>query len=332
MELSIDRQSGVPLYKQIVEQVTMLIRGGVLKNGDRLPTERALAQKYRLSLGTVKTAYSALALSRLIESIQGRGTFVNNSGLPAGSPGRLKQAADIISAYLDRLAELPLPLEETEELIREAFEARYEETALVRVAVITCCPDFLEGTLKAIAAFPGALVSGLLTPEVDGARDRLINDIDLIITAPGHAEELAAAIPVLEDKVIKISYSFDEASLARIAALSPSARPAIFTRAKSSLETLRAHLAELEPALAEGPGLTADDDPDLAKSLKGRGALLVPSSWPSFASPGQKTALAEFEKSGGALAALDFQIDAGSIPYIGSEVARVSMQKSGLFR
>ena len=332
MELSIDRKNGVPLYKQIVEQVTMLIRGGVLKNGDRLPTERALAQKYRLSLGTVKTAYSALALSCLIESIQGRGTFVNNSGLPAGSPGRLKQAADIISAYLDRLAGLPLPLEEAEELIREAFEARYEQTTLVRVAVITCCEDFLENTLKTVAALPGASVSGLLTPEVDAARERLINDIDLIITAPGHAEELAAAVPVLEDKIVKISYSFDEASLARIAVLGPSARPVILARTGHSLETLRAHLAELEPALTEGPGLAAEDDPDLSRILKGRDFLMAPSSWPSFATPGQKAALAEFEKSGGVLASLDFQIDAGSIPYIGSEVARIAMQKSGLFR
>lgn len=332
MKLSINRDSNVPLYKQIVKQVTMLIRGGRLKNGDQLPTERALAQKYHLSLGTVKAAYSALTLSCLIISIQGRGTFVNNSGLPGISPGQLKQAADIIAAYLDRLTVLPLPLDEIEELIREAFEARYEQIPLVRVALITCCEDFLEGALKTVADFPGASVEVIPTPEVDEASDRLINDIDLIITTPGNAEELAAAIPVLEDKIVKVSYSFDEASLARIATLKPSARPTVFAQTSRSLKTLRAHLAELDPSLAEGPGLAAEDAPDLTKLLKGSDCLLAPSSWPSFSNPEQKTALAEYEKSGGTLAALEFQIDAGSIPYIGSEVARISMQKTELFR
>lgn len=330
MDLNIDRNNGVPLYRQIVDQVATLIKCGVLKNGDQLPTERALARRYRLSLGTVKTAYSALALRCLTESIQGKGTFVNNSGLSGGPSRHLKQAAKIISAYLDRMSDLSLTLEEAEELMLSTLKARYDKPRTVRLAVLNCCREFLDSAVKRIAVFPGTSVSGFLVSELETIRDQLLDDFDLIITSPSHADVLKTAIPVLESKIVRISYSFDDASLARLATVKAGSVPAIFSPSPHGAEIIRNHLGALNPSWANAAILSTVKTLNLNKTLRDKGVLVVPAACAAFAAKSQTGDLACFRKLFGGLIALDFKIDEGSILYLGSEIARISMQKAAL--
>lgn len=76
MILELDRKSHTPLYTQIVAQVRQLIRRGVLKIGDRLPPNRALAESLGVNRSTVATAYDELLADGLIVSRVGSGTFV----------------------------------------------------------------------------------------------------------------------------------------------------------------------------------------------------------------------------------------------------------------
>ncbi|MFV0452801.1 MAG: GntR family transcriptional regulator [Propioniciclava sp.] len=64
------------LYAQIIAQVTEEIRSGPLRPGDRLPPERALADRFQVSRVTIRRALADLAASGLVDSQQGRGTFV----------------------------------------------------------------------------------------------------------------------------------------------------------------------------------------------------------------------------------------------------------------
>jgi 2-aminoadipate transaminase len=76
MELALNRSSDVPLYRQVVEQLSELIRRGVLATGTRMPTIRALAEETGLTRLTIQNAYLELGALGYIESHVGRGTFV----------------------------------------------------------------------------------------------------------------------------------------------------------------------------------------------------------------------------------------------------------------
>jgi DNA-binding transcriptional MocR family regulator len=76
MQLTLDRASDVPLYRQVAEQVRELIRAGILPAGERLPTVRQLAEELGLTRLTVQSAYAELQAQGLIESFVGRGTYV----------------------------------------------------------------------------------------------------------------------------------------------------------------------------------------------------------------------------------------------------------------
>ncbi|MCL4491790.1 MAG: GntR family transcriptional regulator, partial [Nitrospirae bacterium] len=63
-------------YEDVVKQIRALIEKGKLKRGDQLPTERELADTFKVSRTTVREAIRTLESMRLVQSRQGDGTYV----------------------------------------------------------------------------------------------------------------------------------------------------------------------------------------------------------------------------------------------------------------
>ena len=72
----LDAASGVPFYRQIIDQVKSAIATGQVEPGDRLPTVRQLAVDLSINPNTVSRAYTELELTGLVETQMGSGTFV----------------------------------------------------------------------------------------------------------------------------------------------------------------------------------------------------------------------------------------------------------------
>ena len=78
MDFSIDPHTGVPFYRQIIEQVKYGIVGGFLSPGDQLPTVRQLAADLSINLNTVVRAYREMEIEGVLDTQQGSGTFISN--------------------------------------------------------------------------------------------------------------------------------------------------------------------------------------------------------------------------------------------------------------
>ena len=79
MKLFINTRSGVPIYKQIEQQIEKGIAGGIYEPGDRLPTVREVALDLTVNPNTVARAYRELEYRGIIVSVQGRGTFISSA-------------------------------------------------------------------------------------------------------------------------------------------------------------------------------------------------------------------------------------------------------------
>ena len=66
-----------PIYRQLRDRVVAMILEGVLKEGDPLPSVRAVAAEFRLNPLTVLKGYQQLVDEQLVEKKRGRGMFVN---------------------------------------------------------------------------------------------------------------------------------------------------------------------------------------------------------------------------------------------------------------
>ncbi len=81
MDIQIDKNSRVPIYDQIKEQIKGLIHAGQIKTGDQLPTIRELSVELSVNFNTVAFAYRDLVNEGVIITERGKGTFV------ASTPG-----------------------------------------------------------------------------------------------------------------------------------------------------------------------------------------------------------------------------------------------------
>ena len=76
MDVKLDKQSKIPVYLQIVDQLRAQIMCGALPSGSVLPSERGLAQMLEVHRNTVVKAYGELKSDAWIESRQGIGYVV----------------------------------------------------------------------------------------------------------------------------------------------------------------------------------------------------------------------------------------------------------------
>ncbi|HTU24383.1 MAG TPA: GntR family transcriptional regulator [Pirellulales bacterium] len=99
MQIRISNSDGVPIYRQIANQVKYLVAVGRMSVGEQLPTVRALAEQLVVNPNTVARAYRELETEGVISTRQGSGAFVAGNG----SPLALRDKQRLLNERLDML-------------------------------------------------------------------------------------------------------------------------------------------------------------------------------------------------------------------------------------
>ena len=94
----LDLHSGVPVYRQIIDQIVGGIATGSLAGGDQLPTVRQLAVDLSINPNTVIRAYRELEIRGLLETQQGTGTFISHQKVQRDSAERQRRLNQLIRA------------------------------------------------------------------------------------------------------------------------------------------------------------------------------------------------------------------------------------------
>jgi len=117
--LKLSDASGVPYYRQIIDQVAELVRSGQLAPGSLLPSVRELAAQLLVSLITVRNAYAELEHAGLIVRRQGFGTYVADEVRTASAEQARTEARALLSDAAARLRRLGIDDETLRELLAE---------------------------------------------------------------------------------------------------------------------------------------------------------------------------------------------------------------------
>ncbi len=124
MDLSIDAKSGVPFYRQIIEQVKFAIARGDLQPGDQLATVRQLAVDLSVNPNTVIRAYRELEIGGVLETQQGSGTFVGQEKPEVDALERQRMLDQILTELLARATGYGFSLNDVLEGLRRREEKR----------------------------------------------------------------------------------------------------------------------------------------------------------------------------------------------------------------
>ena len=79
IKFNLDPKTGIPFYRQILDQIKFGIASGSLSMGEQLPTVRSLAVELKVNLNTVAKAYKELEIKEILETQQGTGTFISKN-------------------------------------------------------------------------------------------------------------------------------------------------------------------------------------------------------------------------------------------------------------
>ena len=125
---ALDLQSGVPVYRQIIDQVTGGIATGALAGGDQVPTVRQLAVDLEINPNTVIRAYRELEIRGVLETQQGTGTFISNQKAKRDDAERQRRLSQLAGEFVARGGAegftLEQLIEELQELRRDAGRKR----------------------------------------------------------------------------------------------------------------------------------------------------------------------------------------------------------------
>jgi GntR family transcriptional regulator len=123
MEIRLSTSDGLPVYRQILNQVKYLIASGRLQPGQELPAIRALAERLLINPNTVVHAYAELEKEGVIIRRHGSGTYVSETPLRRSAKAATQALIEKVDSLVTDAAHLNVDLNDVLELVRERHAA-----------------------------------------------------------------------------------------------------------------------------------------------------------------------------------------------------------------
>ncbi|MDB6094441.1 MAG: ytrA 1 [Verrucomicrobia bacterium] len=129
MIINIDPHNGVPVYRQILDQVRFQITAGILQPGDPLDSVRSLAATLGINSMTVSKAYSMLEKERVIERRRGQQLVVAAASYTKQEMSRDAHVREALAAAITIVRQLNMPPEHALGIFREMLGEEIEENS-----------------------------------------------------------------------------------------------------------------------------------------------------------------------------------------------------------
>lgn len=115
----LDAHSGVPVYRQLIDQVQGAVASGSLSAGDQLPTVRHVAIELAINPNTVLRAYREMEIRGMLDTQQGTGTFVAEQKVELSKEVRDRQLGQLVNEFVSRAWSTGITVNELIDALRE---------------------------------------------------------------------------------------------------------------------------------------------------------------------------------------------------------------------
>lgn len=324
IKIAIDKNNPAPAYRQIIKQITSLIHEGKLKPGDKLPTERELASYLKIARGTVKKAYDLLAKDGIIETTQGRGTFVSSRQdiIPTG---RKERALKLVDNLLDELRGMNFSYQEIRTFVELKIIEREEKLENFNVAMIDCNPESLAIFERQLTFLKRVKVARFLLDEIvaDPEAEKRLRPFDLILTTSTHYSELLGKLPGLREKLIQVAVSPSQETIIDMASISPTQRIGVVCESENFLARVISRLKNMGLITGTVPCLFIKDEDKLPEFLEKIDVVFIPPGYQLQRKKENVSAVQAFTERGGKIITFDYQIERGSLLYVEERISQL---------
>ncbi|TVR06557.1 MAG: GntR family transcriptional regulator, partial [Spirochaetaceae bacterium] len=318
----ISRSRDVPVYRQIIERVTRLARGGAVVAGERLPTERELAERIGVARGTITRAYEELERDGIVEVVRGSGTYIAQSGGQSNA-GRKERAMELIDNTIRGMLELEFSLEEIRTYVQVKLLEREQQLREFNLAGIDCNPEAMAIYENQLLYVSRSWMHKILLSELKAhpTPEALLHSFDLILTTSTHYREVLELAPALKEKIFQAAVSPSPDTIASLASLGRKSRIALLTVSPRFAEIIERKLGELRLSPNIVRRALVSDQPDLIEFLADIDGVIIPPGVALEQLPNHRAALPRFKEGGGWFIEFTHQIERGSLIYLEERIS-----------
>ena len=113
--------SGVPVYRQLIDQVQAATAAGSLRVGEQLPTVRQVAVDLTINPNTVLRAYREMEIRGFLETQQGSGTFIAHQQPTGSKQDRSQQLTLLVEEFISRAGQAGFSVEQLLDAIKQTY-------------------------------------------------------------------------------------------------------------------------------------------------------------------------------------------------------------------
>lgn len=245
MELQLKRKTGIPLYIQVQSSIKDLIREGVWKPGNKIPTERTLAQQLSVSRNTISMAFRELENQGILVCYQGRGTFVAESDEVVRLKSRKERLLKIIDIAIEEAITLGFSIGDFTAITLDRAREKKKILSQVNIVLIECNREQVEYFAKELAHSVGVIIDPILLGDLETNPHKFLSVIrkaDIVITTLFHLQKVKEIVGDVGPEIISIALSPLLDSIVHIARIPNQAHVGIFCLSDSFSDKMIASL------------------------------------------------------------------------------------------
>jgi GntR family transcriptional regulator len=232
--IRVSQSSGVPVYKQIVDQVEFMIEAGQMSDGDRLPSSRMLASNLQVNRNTVARAYQELRDAGYIESRRRSGMVVTGGRKARANAAARDRAREVLSEAATECVSLGLSPEEISSLAYHF--SLHAEQLQVSLAFVECNQERATYFANELSERLDLPVRPLVLGDFDPACDL---DYDLVLTTFFHLTEVRRLARSSPGEVVGIVVAPHVTTLVKLAQVPKGKRVGILYSTKDQAQGIR---------------------------------------------------------------------------------------------
>ncbi len=326
VNFSIDRDAKRAAYRQIMSGITAMVRDGQLVPGDKLPSERELAEILQVSRGTAKKAYDKLCTNEVVQSVLGSGTFIS-MGQDVINTNRKHQAIQSIENLTDELVNMGFSYREIETHFNLVMNKYLSRTKLVNIATIDCSSEALYTFEQQLDYIPQISIEKILLSDIE---DKPIpkgkfDHFDLILTTSTHYNSICKLLPKSVKKIMQAVLSPDRQTVIELAQIPKDKKVGAACISDRYLNVILRFMTR--DVQAKNTLLLSGDNENINGFLIGKDYLILPPH--DFLVENKIYNFANYTKNGGTIINFNYQIERGSLIYIEERINTILHKKLG---
>lgn len=322
MNIELDKKSGVPLYIQVRKQIRNEIKKGVIKVGTKMPTERELSQRLKVSRNTVSAAYNDLEQDGALKSYQGKGTFVVEENGVLEKQDIKNKILKFVDLGLEQAFETGMNPEEFLEIVIQRVNEKKEMMDKIEAIYIECNIEQSRVFSKQLSSYSNMNVIALTINELKQMSEETKEKIEVaefIITTFNHINEVTNLTIGLNKEILGVAITPDLQPIVKIARYGNDTKFGFVCISKEFMTKIKVALDKAGLSEIQIEYSNTTDNNELANLIQKSDVMIV--------SPGRYKDVESVNTENKEIIKFLYSLDDGSVKALKSKIIEIKFKK-----